>query len=339
MTITAGRQLRCGIAKGTTWGTIVDPTVLYPLTGETVVASRSRMTNNELGAQGPQQGEPGPESVTGSLTRYLHYQGDLLPLALGMGTAGTPTQVGASGDWDHTIAIGALDGIFGSLALDKDQSQYEVDSFKVDQITIEGQSDGYMTVSYDIIGRDMDIAGDAAFGSMSENANSTLNFVPFGEGTFRIAAQGSDPSQAYNINQFSLTIARGLAVKNPSQANWPNIDEPGHGFREITFSVTFGTYQTGSAEAHGELSNILDHTLRTGAFEFDGPTGDSNAQQFYINLPMFFWEGDLPSLDGPDVTEVTLNGRCEVAASNPTGMDDTDVHFNVRNQESSDPLA
>lgn len=335
MAVYTGIKNRFAIQKATTWGTLVDATTgdLFPVDSESLTSDTERLPNNELNdtvLMSP--GASGKETVGGAITRKLHYQGDHVPLAIGLGTAGNPAQVGTTSFYTHTlIPAGTLEGLFLSLFSDRENSTVEIDSAKVDSFTIRGdESSGRVMIVYNMVGRDYDNSGNLTWASATEASEAALNYVNFAHGTFQYAAsQGSAVDTAIYPSAFEVTFANSLE-RFWSAENYPNIDEPvRNGFGLVSGSMTFP-----HDEANPWNASKLSQTPITMSWDF--ASGDYS---FNIDLPYVVVTGPTsPTTSGPGRQGLTMGFTTEKAASSPTGMGSTLPHIVNVNADSANPL-
>lgn len=335
MAVYTGIKNRFAIQKAVTWGTLLDASTndLFPIKSETLQSTTERIANDELNDSAMRSaGDSGRESVGGSFMRDLHYQGDHVPVALAFGTAGAPSQVGTTSYYTHTLVpAGTLEGIFASLFSDRENSTVEVDSAKIESITISGTEGGRLEVSYGVIGRDYDDAGDLTWGSATEDANAAGNFVLFGHGTFQYAAtQGSAVDTAFYPESFEVTFKNNFSQWRSAE-NYPNIDEPVRdGFIDVTGSFVIPHDETNpwKASATSQTPITMSWDFATGSYSLN------------IDFPyVVITSPTAPVTDGPGRQPVPVSFVTEKATSNPTGMASTLPHIVNVNQDSADPLA
>lgn len=338
MAVAKGSDLRAAIAKGTTWGTIAsDPTSnsLKPLLGTTIKKSVELIQNLELNdSSGRGASDAGNYIVEGAWKRNLHYQGDELLQALLFGTSGSPVQVGSTVYYTHRYTSkSSLQGLFATLFEDRQTSTWEVDSAKVAGMTINGGVGGRVEVEYRFIGADLDTAGNIAFGSCTQNANSVNNHVLASHLAFKIndssGGDGSDVASetALAISDFSIQFDNALT---PVRTTGTEILEPTRdGFLQVTGSITIPTYENNT-----RIADVLDKSLQKCSFVFT-----SGSYSYSVFIPAFRWTGDLPDVSGPGRVPLVLNFEYEEATANPTGMNSTLPYVEIVSQVSADPLA
>ena len=157
MAVARGVDLKAAVAVAGTWGTLAsDPTTdaLMPLISSTVKESRELITNEELRdvhMRGASAG--GSRMVEGTWTKHLHYQGEEILHAAAFGTY-APTQVGTTPYYtNRATSASSLQGTFLSLFEDRETSTWEIDSAKVNQVTVSGSTGQRIQVAYDLMGR------------------------------------------------------------------------------------------------------------------------------------------------------------------------------------------
>jgi hypothetical protein len=335
MAVYTGIKNRFAIQKAATWGTLVDASTndLFPVKSESLQSQTDRIANDELNDTAMRSsGDAGRETVSGGFVRDLHYQGDHVAVALAMGTAGSPSQVGTTPYYTHTlIPNGTMEGIFASLFSDRENSTVEIDSAKIESVTIRGAEGGRLEISYEIMGRDYDDAGDVTWGSVTEDANASGNFVLFGHGTFQYAAsQGSAVDTAFYPDSFEVTFRNNFSTWWSAE-NYPNIDEP---VRDDFVEVT-GSFNLPHDETNPWKASATSQTPITMSWDFV-----SGSYGFTVDFPyVVVTSPTAPVTDGPGRQPVPVEFVCEKATSNPTGMASTMPHMLFTNQDTADPLA
>jgi hypothetical protein len=338
MAVYTGIKNKFAIQKAATWGTLVDAATgdLFPVKSETLTSTTDRIPNDELNDTAMRStGDAGRETVAGGFVRDLHYQGDHVALAIALGTAGSPSQVGTTSYYTHNlIPKGSLEGIFASLFSDRENSTVEVDSAKIESFTITGAEGGRLEISYEVMGRDYDDSGNLTWGSATEDANAAGNFVLFGHGTFQFhGTQGSDPASGgttFYPDSFTVTFKNNLSTWWSAE-NYPNIDEPVRdNFVEVTGSFTLPVDEVNpwKASATTQTPITMSWDFLSGSYGFD------------IDFPyVVVTSPTSPTTDGPGRQPVQVDFVCEKAASNPTDMSSTMPNIINVNQDSVDPLA
>ncbi len=335
MAVAKGHDLRCAIAKAATWGTIVaDPTTdaMFPLESYSVKKSVDLIANPEKNDTPMRStAAAGVSRVDGSLGRVLHYQGDEVALALAMGTAGAPVQVGTTAYYTHSLlAKSSLQGLFASLFTDLETNTEEVDSAKFNGWTISGAQADRVKIAYPIMGREMDIAGNMAFGSATENANAKDNHVLFSQLLFYIndnTAGDVTAGTAVDLSGFSVQQNNNLVEHFTTAGLRKELVRGGP--HEVTGSFAIDTYEDTT-----RVADIVNFTLKKAAFVFT-----SGSYAFKLFIPGLRLTGDLPEVSDFGRIPQALNFVSEKVSSNPTGMTSTMPYIQVVSQLSTDPLA
>lgn len=336
MAIAKGHDCGLSLAKGATWGTLPsDPTTdgLYPFLALDIqkkVESIPNEAKNDTAMR--QQSDAGVTRVDGSFSRYAHYQGSELPLALTLGTAGAPTQVGTTSYYTHRLLVNkSLQGIFGAAFVDLETNIEEFDSLKFNAVTISGdRGSGRVTTSYEVMGRDLDTAGNITWASITENANALNNHVLWNHLLFyENDNSGGDVTSetAINLQSFSIRFANNCSEHFTNAGL--RLEPVRSNFLDVTGSFTLDTYENTNL-----VADITARTLKKIAWVFT-----SGSYAFKIFVPACRFEGNLPSVSGPGRIPQTINFVAEKVASNPTGMSSTMPYLDVISQDSADPLA
>ncbi len=341
MAVFAGIKNRFAIQKAATWGTLLDASTsdLFPVNedGATVDSVTERIANMELN-DSPMQGigDIGNEAVSGEINRYLHYRGDHYALAGVMGTAGVPPQIGTTGFYTHQLVPAtSLEGIFYSLFSDMEVSTHAVDSAKLTGIQIQGKTGGYISIKYTFLGRNLDIADDLTWGSVTEHATAVRNFVIYSHGLFMVNAQGgaglATTTDDIYPSEFTINFENNIEGFTTSEGD-PVIQEPTrNGFLTCSGSFTIPAYSSNT-----NVSQILAQTALKAELRFILTAAES---AFSFFLPYIIWTGAIPQPGGPGRQPLVLEWLAEQADSSPTNMDSTMPYMDIVNDDSADPLA
>ena len=148
-----GACVQMAITKATDWDTpgLFANAKLWPILSEDLSNQIELLENQELGGCVEMgAADSGVQIVRGTVTRYLHYEGDELAIVVGMGktafvTPGPPTVL--------TITrVGDLTGLGVTLWLDLGVSIWKVDVAKVNVLNISGDATGgRMEITYEVI--------------------------------------------------------------------------------------------------------------------------------------------------------------------------------------------
>jgi hypothetical protein len=252
----AGTEIKAAFKKASAWGTAVacganDGILLLPTS---VKRSAEVSIDDSLGTFYSKDGTPGMINVGGDIPAYLRYDGQVLAmLAQLMGSNSAPAQQGGTAAYTSTLSFAtALDGIFGTFAMNMKNYIREVPSLKIIGATIKGEAGKPLEISFQTLGDNFVI--DSAVNTLLTFANvtyfETANRVRFADGVFRIndqTAAALDDTMKVYPSSFEIKIMRKLEGRHTGQylttagsAKQELIDEPQtSGMPEVTVKLTF----------------------------------------------------------------------------------------------------
>jgi len=345
-----GREVVVGVAKGATWGTAVLAAALdgVLITADGMgVGAPEDLVAEEAGIAFQQTSEAGMVDIEGTLDMFLRYESALNRLiALAMGTAGVPATVDVSARL-HTFQLNdSLDGIFGTLAIDKGPEVFEFASAKLLGFTITGEAGQPVTITFNK--RADSLARNTSSGT---NNNTTMGSVTYRSKvfrtlmqhlTFRVNSQSAgalaSPADDLKISRFTLQLDRPHSTDHVSGQT--GIIEPTEdgGLPVVTFGFDVPEY-LGAVQ----LDRITGHTALKADLTFDSGVLIGSATQnadVVINIPqLILTAGEAPVNSANKITHA-MNGRCEQAQTAPTGMTVTKpFEYLVHNILATDELA
>jgi len=345
----AGSELKFAIKKATEWGTAV---ACGALNGFLALATGIKRdagvdVDDSLGQFWSKDGTPGAVKVDGDLPTYLRYDGLDLLLALFMGTAGVPTQQGATSAYAYIYDLADnTDGLFATFAKNLKNYVAEVPSLKVAGLTIKGEQGKPLQLIASTIGNNIEYDGTNDLTSWNNvTIAEVANRIQFAQGEFRMNDQ-SDIALAADDqigpNSFELTAMRKLTGTYGSYvtggANSQDlIDEPvNDGLPEVTLKLQFPKH-TGKTR----LTDLGNDTRKKMDITFTGALiASTYYRTFKIELPHL----QLKSVDVVDevgIIKEPVEFLVLAASSAPAGMTGITQPFRISgiNQLDTDPLA
>ncbi|MBI3089273.1 MAG: hypothetical protein HYY96_01285 [Candidatus Tectomicrobia bacterium] len=262
MAIGYGFEAQAVLKKGATWGTAVTPTLadaLY-LTGENIASTAPLLEDEALtGSAMQRRGDIGEERFEGTIDTHLTYEGLDLLFNLLMGTANTPGAIASGVYYNEFVLLDDLDGLFGTLIIEKGANRDSYASVKVNSLDLSWQAGQRPRCSWGLICDDL---------TLSSTAFPTTGAVPTYAATLalashldvRMAAQtltGSplDTDDRIYPNSFTLRIENNLRGDITTRRSTLT-DEPHRDGRfRVTGSIGFPVYSQGGAE---EGASALD---------------------------------------------------------------------------------
>jgi len=310
------------MVKGSTWGTAASCGALssFLFLDEGLRKRQATEIDQSVGVPFPIWAEKSNIAVDGDLRAYLRYEGLMLQLALAMGTAGAPTQQGATAAYKHVLQLNdKLDGLFGTLAFDKIQQFHEYPSVKLAGFSIRGEGGKPCEITFNAIADNQVVPATTNTSKATWTFRDRANRVLFDQATFRVNDQSGAalaPGDVVKPSAFELTYRRKLAG-NYLAGNAGKIDEPvNDGFPEVTLRLTFPNYTSNAwwAAFAGDTRKKADITF----------TGQLIESSYYYTMLFQFPHLILESTEatiagmGKIANPVTFNALTALAA--PTGM-------------------
>lgn len=344
----SGLEVKAAVKKAATWGTAVacgaGDGVL--LTGDTLKRTIESLADDSLGLPFGEQRDQGEIKVEGALSAFLRYDGLDLLIALAMGeTSGAPTQpdaVGAPNTYQQTFKLAdALDGIFGTVAVNKKVNVFEYSTCKIAGFTIRGEMGKPIEIDLDVIANDE--IYNSSTNSLTSFANVTYpereNRALMSQGVFRLndqsAAALADTDKIYPQG-FELSFKRNLKGDYVAGQNNKIIEPLNDGLPEIKLKLTFPRYtETTYLSALGSDTRKKMDIVLTGAL-----IEATYYRTFKLQLP------HLALLNAEHATEKgqiihPLEFDCLATPTAPSGMTGITKPFqvDVTNKKSTDVLA
>lgn len=346
----AGVEVYGAMKRMTIWGTARamtsgDGLMLRPTK---IKKDSNVLVDDSLGKYHSMDGTPGAIKVEGDIEAYLRYDSHELPLAMVLGTAGSPTQQGSTTAYLHTLKPATnTDGYFVTYCEDWKNYIREIPSLKITGFVIKGEVGKPVEISYKCIG--IDKVHDSSTNTTSTfdyvTFRETANRVMFAQGVFRMNAQTGSALSGTDViypSSFELTYQRKMAgVYGQYKSGGcvqDLIDEPTNdGLPEVKLKLTFPRHSatTYLAALKADTRQKMDITF-TGA-EIASPYNRS----FVIWLPNIQLTGDDPQLELGIIKE-PLEFVCHGASSAPSGMTactDAPLWVKLISQLATNPLA
>ena len=326
--MSTGREVIVGLKKGVVWGTPVAAGAAdgLLLTGEGLGAGAPEdLIAEEAGVGFQQTSEAGDVNIEGTLSGFLRYDSALWRLiALGMGSA-SARQIAAATAYTHTLDfIDSLDGLFGTVAIDKGPEVWEFPGAKVIGFSISGEAG--QPVTFEVTTRCDALNRNTASGA---NNNTTIAGVTYRSKalrvlsrhlTFRLNAQSgsalASPADDLQITSFTLSVTRPHSADHV--AGRQGIVEPTEdGMPAVTLEFALPEYTDAA-----QLDRVVNHTALKADLTFDSgvDAGSGNNYTATVSLPQLILTGGDAAVSGPGKIGHSVSGRCEEAQTAPSGM-------------------
>ncbi len=340
------KEAKAAFKKSQTWGVPVllaqaDAIIMLK---EKISRSREHLADDSAGQPFHTAADQGLITCGGDLTCYLRYQGLETLLALALGQAGAPSDLG-NGAYAHALRLNPLiDGLFGTLAIYKGFSTHEYPSVKVDGFTISGEAGQPLAIAFNLIADDLKVNADTGVNTAAALAAIDLpaptGRVLFRQGAFLINdAEGPalDASHAVRPGKFSLSFKRKL-VGDHLAGLGDRIAEPtAAGFPEISFNLEFPAYASDTF-----LNDLGADTRKKMRMVFAGEViGGGQAQTLEVLMPHLALTNAEAAVDKAGKIAHPLTFNVLGARSAPAGMEGIThpLAVNLVNGRATDPLA
>lgn len=288
-------------------------------------------------------GDRGNEFHAGDLELEAKYEGLDVLLAMVLGTAIAPVQQGADDAYLHEFRVQDtdLEGLFGTLVIDKQLEVWEYPSVKVNSLTIAATAGGLTTVTANLIASNL--ARNTSAGTNNETTIAAItipanrDFLLWEQLAVRMNIQSAgaiaDADLVYP-NEFSITFNNNMVADDVSTRFGREIEEPcPDNFLDVTGSINFGRYNT---ENNKFVTAHFDKVIQKMDVIFTGPLADGATNfSFKVLLPSLqIASGDV-NIGGPGRVPANFEFTSSKASTVPTGFTQTQVTMELINQRNT----
>lgn len=332
MTMSKGFRSLAGFKKSTAWGT---PVVVGALNGfeylsESLTPDAQFIPDEQVSGKSTRLfGDKGNEFHSGDVMMDFRYEGLQTMLALAMGTAGVPTQVGVDNAYKHVFKIADdKEGLFATYIFDKKVRVWEYPSCKVAGFTLNNVNGERLKATFPLIPMSLNLNQGAGTNNTTTVASITMptnrDFAKFAQMTVKINAHdgaGLANADLVYASEFGVTLGNNYPTDDVTTKHGYLVDEPVQdGFTEVTGVLNFSKYND---NAQGNQA-LLDGLLSKGRFkmivEFTGPAiGATN-----FKLTMYFNDVQFSTgnanVPGAQRVPLNLNFSCARRTAIPTGF-------------------
>lgn len=341
-----GKEIKAGFKKATLWGSAVALTAadLMLITSEGVSRSREHLPDDSAGQAFHYASDQGLITCGGNLGAYLRYQGLEVLLAMAMGAAGVPLEVGENGRRHQLRLTGDTAGLFGTLAVYKGFSVHEFAAAKVDGFSIDGAAGQPLSASFNLICDDRAVNSTSGLNTAAAMAALAYpapgNRVLFRQGRFYLNdADDVALAAGHEIypSRFSLLLRRNLSGDHLAGGD-DKIAEPAPtGFPELSLSLEFPTYTSDTY-----LNDLGSDTRKKMKIEFTGGEIESGVSYgLTLLMPHLALTNAEASVDRAGRIAHPVSASLMAAASEPAGMTGitAPLALDLVNARTTDPLA
>lgn len=314
---------------------------LEPVSESLTAASELLDSEALTGSRTRGPGDRGNELHNGDMELEMKYEGLDVLLAMVLGTAAAPVQQGSDDAYLHefTVQDTDLEGLFGTLVIDKQLEVWEYPSVKVNSLTIAASSNALTTITANFVasnlGRNTSAGTNNETSVLSITLPANRDFLLWEQLAVRMNAKIdgalADADLVYP-NEFSVTFNNNMVTDDVSTKFGREIEEPcPDNFLEVTGSINFARYNTGNnkfVDAHfSKIAQKLDAV-------WIGPLADGATNfSFAILMPSLqIASGDV-NIGGPGRVPANFEFTSSKSLDGaPTGFTEDQVSMQLVNQ-------
>jgi hypothetical protein len=331
----SGREVTIAVKRATTWAT---PVVLGALDGLLVktnglVKTVVLLADQPLGTGFETETNAGLNAMTGALGGEARYDGnEWLLLAMAMGAAGAPTQIGAVAAYSHTLQLTpGIAGLFGTLVQKmKSDLVFEWPTVKPGTFTLKGGKKIPTDFSITVVGAGLNQNADGGGGANTPDSLRSVTYrdkrnrMIMDENAYIRVNTQSDGALAASdqlyVAGFELTTTRPIEGDNVLDGT-DYITEPvGTGFLSISLKLMFPEFVDGGAALIAAFG-ANPPTPKKMEIYIRGPVvAGSVHYACLIQIPQAYLAAGIPPIPGPGKIPHELTFQLTEALTAPTGM-------------------
>ena len=272
-------------------------------------------------------GDRGNELHNGDMELEMKYEGLDVLLAMVLGTAIAPVQQGADDAYLHEFRVQDtdLEGLFGTLVIDKQIEVWEYPSVKVNSLTISATSGALTTVTANMVasnlGRNTSGGTNNETTVLSITLPANRDFLLWEQLAVRINAQSAAGLAGADLvypNEFTVTFNNNMVTDDVSTRFGREVEEPcPDNFLEVTGSINFARYNT---ENNKLVDALFSKTVQKLDAVWTGPLADGATNfSFKVLMPSLqIASGDV-NIGGPGRVPANFEFTSSKADTAPTG--------------------
>lgn len=340
-----GVESKAAIKKASDWGVAVacganDGILILP---PGIKRDRDNHPDNSLGLYFAKSADLGAIKCEGDLPMYMRYDGLDLLMALLMGsTGGAPEQQGETSAYLQSLILADNnDGLFATLAINKNVNIDEFPGLKIAGFTFKGETGKpcelvlHALADDKVVDSSVNTSGTFASVTFFETANRVL----FSQLVARMNAQAGDALGSGDVvapNSFELVCKRNMeGVHAAGQAD--KIDEPTNaGPPEVTLKLAFPRFTATTYITELDAKNHKKMDLVFTGTEIATPYN----RKLTVSFPNLMLTNAEDALE-EGIVKHPLEFVCLAVDSAPTGMSGITKPFQVEiiNRQTADVLA
>jgi hypothetical protein len=315
-----------GTATATRWGSAVTPSRFFPFVKESMRADMARIDSKAItvgaATQRADRFATYPKSVGGDLEMEVSTKGfgTLLEAMMGTVTTSGPTD----GAYTHSATIGAVGSLRGkglTVQVGRPTANADVQPFtysgcKVASWTIENSTDGWLTLKVTFIGKTEILTVPLATPSYPSN---TEGFSFVGGSVLLDGVQVCAVKKVTVKGDNSLTgderrFLCPSGLKEPIESGLRSYELD----LEAEFQDLVSYRKYVSSTAAGAVGAVV--------LKWEAPTliGATTPASITITAPHFRYDGETPTIEGPEVPTIKLSGPC---LSGAAGLDALSIDY------------
>ena len=322
----------------TTWGTarLLGAGDGVGLVSESLKPDVQLIEDQQLeGSSTQRQGEAGNRMFAGDIVTGFRYEGLEPLLACVMGTAGTPATVDVTAR-THTFKPKTdMDGIYGTMAIDKGFEVHEYPSVKVLGFSLSCKQGERAQITFRFACYDQNITTSSGTGTNNNvtMASVTLptnrDYALFKHMVVKSNAQAGaalDSTSVIHVSGVTIDVDRGYKVDDVTTQFGNKIDEPRQdGWTVCKVALDFSKYSDTSPGGNNALyAAQLTKDAQKMSIVLTGESLAGSSSAYYSLACYFngvqFMGGGGPNLSGPGLTPFTLDGMAYRVSTSPTGF-------------------
>jgi len=339
-----------GYKKASAWGT---PVLLGAGNGaefvsESLAPDAQLIPDEQISGKSTKlQGDKGNEFHSGDIVLDHKYEGIETLIALAMGTAGVPTQVGTDNAYKHVFKPAeSREGLFATFAFGKQVAVWEYPTAKVGGFTLNCATGKRARLTFPIIPQGLNINTTGGVNKTSTISSVTLptnrDFLLFKDMKISVAALGDALAEVY-ASEFEIAADPKFEKDDVTTKYGYLIDEPiGDGFVTHMGKLRFTKYNDNAGGNDALISALLTKVPKKMKIVWTGPVIGATAFSLTLWLPCVQFATGQANVGGPQRIPLDLNfeaARTLVLPSGfPAGYLDG-LTMELVNQRATDALA